>query len=51
MIPLILGAAALATGALGIGAGISGLSDMDEAKEIGENAQRDYQDAIYYLNA
>ncbi|MEA5597072.1 hypothetical protein [Rivularia sp. UHCC 0363] len=51
MIPLILGAAALATGVLGIGAGISGLSDMDEAKEIGENAQRDYQDALYYLNA
>ncbi|MGB3760627.1 MAG: hypothetical protein WBA07_30345 [Rivularia sp. (in: cyanobacteria)] len=51
MIPLILGAAALATGVLGIGAGISGLSDMDEAKEIGENAQRDYEDAIYYLNA
>ncbi len=51
MIPLILGAAALATGALGLGAGISGLADMDEAKEIGENAQRDYEDAIYYLNS
>lgn len=51
MIPLILGAAALATGALGVGAGISGLSDMDEAKEIGENAQRDYEDAVYYLNS
>ncbi len=51
MIPLILGAAALATGALGVGAGISGLSDMDEAKEIGEEAQRDYQDALYYLNS
>ena len=51
MIPLILGAAALATGALGVGAGLSGLSDMDEAKEIGENAQRDYQDALYYLNS
>ena len=51
MIPLILGAAALATGALGVGAGLSGLSDMDEAKEIGENAQRDYEDAIYYLNS
>jgi len=51
MIPLILGAAALATGALGVGAGISGLSDMDEAKEIGKNAQRDYEDAIYYLNS
>jgi hypothetical protein len=51
MIPLILGAAALATGALGVGAGISGLSDMDEAKEIGEEAQRDYEDAVYYLNS
>ncbi len=50
MIPLILGAAALATGVLGVGAGISGLSDMDEAKEIGENAQRDYEDARDYLN-
>lgn len=46
MIPLILGAAALATGALGVGAGISGMADMDEAKEIGENAQRDYEDAV-----
>ncbi|MEL6458960.1 MAG: hypothetical protein AAFQ91_12000 [Cyanobacteria bacterium J06621_15] len=51
MIPLILGAAALATGALGVGAGISGKADMDEAKKIGENAQRDYEDAIYYLNS
>ncbi|MGD1911293.1 MAG: hypothetical protein ACFB2X_10665 [Rivularia sp. (in: cyanobacteria)] len=51
MIPLILGAAALATGALGVGAGISGKADMDEAKEIGENAQRDYEDALYYLNS
>ena len=51
MIPLILGAAALATGALGVGAGISGKADMDEAKEIGENAQRDYEDAVYYLNS
>ncbi len=51
MIPLILGAAALATSVLGVGAGLSGLSDMDEAKEIGENAQRDYEDALYYLNA
>lgn len=50
MIPLILGAAALATGALGIGAGISGKADMDEAKEIGENAQRDYEDALEYLD-
>jgi hypothetical protein len=50
MIPLILGAAALATGALGVGAGISGWSDMDEAKEIGENAQEDYQDALDYLD-
>ncbi|MGB6296104.1 MAG: hypothetical protein WBF90_07940 [Rivularia sp. (in: cyanobacteria)] len=51
MIPLILGAAALATGALGVGAGISGKADMDEAKAIGENAQRDYDDAVYYLNS
>ena len=51
MIPLILGAAALATGALGVGAGLSGMADMDEAKEIGENAQRDYEDALYYLNS
>lgn len=49
MIPLILGVAALATGALGVGAGFSGLSDMDEAKEIGKRAQRDYEDAVDYL--
>ncbi|MEM9925435.1 MAG: hypothetical protein AAF915_17055 [Cyanobacteria bacterium P01_D01_bin.50] len=50
MIPLILGAAAF-TGALGIGAGASGLYDMNEAKKIGKNAQRDYEDAVKYLNA
>lgn len=51
MIPLIFGAAALATGALGVGAGILGKADMDEAKEIGKNAQRDYEDAVKYLNS
>ncbi|MGB3654712.1 MAG: hypothetical protein WBA41_26390 [Rivularia sp. (in: cyanobacteria)] len=51
MIPLILGAAALATSVLGVRAGLSGKADMDEAKEIGENAQRDYEDACDYLNA
>ncbi|NJM22385.1 MAG: hypothetical protein HC874_16505 [Richelia sp. SL_2_1] len=51
MIPLILGAAALATGVLGIGAGISGMADMDKAKEIGKKAQRNYEDACDYFNA
>lgn len=50
MIPLILGAAALATSVLGVGAGLSGMADMDEAREIGEEAQRDYNDARDYFN-
>ena len=50
MIPLILGAAALATGALGVGAGISGKADMDKAKKIGKKAQINYEGACDYLN-
>ncbi len=50
MIPLILGAAALATSVLGVGAGISGKADMDKAKKIGKNAQRNYEGACDYLN-
>jgi hypothetical protein len=47
IIPLILGAAALATAALGIGAGAAGLSDMEEARTIGEEAQKRHDRAVY----
>ncbi|MEH1814044.1 MAG: hypothetical protein V7K26_15625 [Nostoc sp.] len=40
MIPLILGAIAIATGVVGIGAGAAGFSDMNEAGEIGKRAQK-----------
>lgn len=45
MIPLILGAIAIATGVLGVGAGAVGVSDMNEASEIGKRAQKRYEDA------
>jgi hypothetical protein len=38
MIPLILGALALGSAVLGVGAGAAGLEDMNEAKEIGDRA-------------
>lgn len=51
VIPLILGAAALATAAFGVGAGVAGVSDMNEAKEIGERAQERYECAFSQLKA
>lgn len=38
IIPLILGAAAAATAILGAGAAIDGMSNMDEARAIEEDA-------------
>jgi hypothetical protein len=49
MIPLILGAAALATGAFGVTKGAEGVSNMNQAKEIGDRAQKLHEDAICEL--
>lgn len=46
IIPVILGAVAIVTGSAGVIAGIDGKSKMNEAKEIGENAETKYQEAI-----
>lgn len=51
MIPLILGAVALAGAVLGVGAGAVGVSDMNEAKEIGKRAQRHHESAVNQLKA
>lgn len=49
MIPLILGAAALATGAVGALKGAEGISNMNQAKEIGEQAQKLYESHVREL--
>lgn len=46
IIPLILGAAAAATAILGAGAAIDGMSNMDEARAIGEDAQNCHEEAL-----
>lgn len=42
IIPIILGAAALFTAGIGVATGVDGISKMDEAKRIGEEAQKRY---------
>jgi hypothetical protein len=49
MIPLILGAAALATSAFGVTKGAEGVGNMNQAKEIGNRAQKLHEDAICEL--
>jgi hypothetical protein len=46
MIPIIIGAAALGSAAIGALAGAAGMADMDLAKEIGERAQKRHKDAV-----
>lgn len=43
IIPIILGAAALITAGVGVAAGVDGISKMDEAKKLGKNAQKRYE--------
>jgi hypothetical protein len=50
MIPLILGAIAVVSAVAGVGAGAVGMSDMNEAKEIGKDAQERHKDAVDNLN-
>jgi len=49
MIPIILGAAAVATGAIGAVKGAEGVSNMNQAKKIGEEAQRKYENSLQNL--
>ncbi|MEH2170702.1 MAG: hypothetical protein V7K41_29430 [Nostoc sp.] len=51
MIPLILGAAALATGAFGAVKSAEGIGNMNQAKEIGEQAQQKYESSLQNLKA
>ncbi|NDJ22796.1 hypothetical protein GS682_14365 [Nostoc sp. B(2019)] len=51
MIPLIFGAAALATGAFGAVKGAKGIGNMNQAKEIGEEAQQKYESSLQNLKA
>lgn len=49
MIPIILGAVALGTAVFGVGAGISGVTSMNEANEIGQRAKKRHEDAVNQL--
>ncbi|WP_066424353.1 hypothetical protein [Anabaena sp. 4-3] len=49
MIPIILGAAALASAAIGAVKGVEGVSNMNQAKEIGERAQKRHDQAVRQL--
>jgi hypothetical protein len=49
MIPLILGAVAIAGAVFGVGAGAMGVADMNKAKEIGKRAQKRHEDAVSQL--
>lgn len=46
IIPVILGAAALGTAAFGVVKGVSGISHINEAKKIGEEAQKRHEQAV-----
>ncbi|MBL1178772.1 hypothetical protein, partial [Pantanalinema sp. GBBB05] len=43
IIPIVLGAVALATAAVGVGAGVDGVSKMKEAEKLGKAAQKRYE--------
>lgn len=51
MIPIILGAAALASAASGAFAGVTGVANMNEANEIGERAQKRHECDVSQLKA
>lgn len=51
IIPIILGAVALGSAALGVAAGTEGVSNIKEAQKIGERAQERYERAISNLKA
>ncbi len=50
IIPFLLGGAALATGAVGLFKGSEGFSNIEKAKEIGKNAQIEYDSAVKSAN-
>ncbi|MEA5498871.1 hypothetical protein VB834_23145 [Limnoraphis robusta Tam1] len=45
IIPIVLGAVALGAAAFGVGSGVSGVSNMQEAEKIGKNAEKRYEKA------
>jgi hypothetical protein len=45
IIPIVLGAVALGAAAFGVGSGVSGVSNMQEAEKIGKNAQKRHDNA------
>ena len=49
MIPIILGAIAVGTAVFGVGAGVAGVANMNEASEIGKRAQKRHEDAVNQL--
>ncbi|HEY9652332.1 MAG TPA: hypothetical protein V6C95_16865 [Coleofasciculaceae cyanobacterium] len=51
MIPIIIGAAALGSAAIGAIAGAAGMADIDLAKKIGERAQERHERAVTDLKA
>ena len=51
MIPIILGAVAIGSAAFGALAGAGGVANMNEAKEIGERAQKRHECAVSQLKA
>jgi hypothetical protein len=51
VIPIILGAAALATAAFGVGSGVAGVANMNEAQNIGKSAQERHERAARSLKA
>jgi hypothetical protein len=51
MIPIILGAVAIGSAAFGALAGAGGVANMNEAKEIGEHAQKRHESAVSQLKA
>ncbi|BAY94402.1 MULTISPECIES: hypothetical protein [unclassified Tolypothrix] len=51
MIPIILGAAALATGAIGAVKSAEGIGNMKQSEKIGEQAQQKYENSLQNLKA
>jgi hypothetical protein len=51
VIPIILGAAAIATAVFGVGSGVAGIANMNEAEQIGKSAQQRHERAVRTLKA
>ena len=51
VIPIILGAAALASAAIGVGAGADGISNIKEARERGKEAENKHKRASIHSDS